>query len=115
MVKEHPRRDRRRESMRVEGLSISRVSEIVCAEYGIEPSELSRRGSRHPARAAMAYLARRYTAATNGELVEVLGVSRAESVPNLTPRFADWLSSDSRVRKTLERLEDKLIDSPSVE
>jgi hypothetical protein len=115
MVKEQPRRDRRRESRRVEGLSVSRVSEIVCAEYGIELSELSRRGSRHPARAAMAYLARRYTVATNGELVDVLGVSRAESVPNLTRRFAEWLSSDLRVRKTLERLEDKLTASPSVE
>jgi hypothetical protein len=47
----------------------------------------------------MAYLARRYTAATNGELVEVLGVSRAESVPDLTRRFAEWLLSDARVRK----------------
>jgi hypothetical protein len=115
MVREHPRRDRRRESRRVEGLSVSRVSEIVCAEYGIEASELTRRGSRHPARAAMAYVARRYTAATNGELVEVLGLSRAESVPNLTRRFVEWLSSDSRVGKTLERLEDKLTASPSAE
>ena len=97
-----------RESRRVEGLSISRVSEVVQHEYGIELSELGHRGSRHPARAAMAYLARRYTAATNGELTEVLGVSRAESVPNLTRRFDAWLSSDSRVRRRLKRLEDKL-------
>jgi hypothetical protein len=39
------------------GVVISRVSAIVCAGYAIELSELSRRGSRHPARAAMAYLA----------------------------------------------------------
>lgn len=108
MVRDQPRRDRRRESRRVLGLSIARVSEVVCAEYGIELSELSRRGSRAPARAAMAYLARRHTAATNGELTEILGVSRAESVPNLTRRFAAWLSSDSLVRKQLRRLEDKL-------
>ena len=104
-----------RESRRVQGLSISQVSEIVCAEYGIELSELSRRGSRHPARAAMAYLARRHTAATNGELIEVLGVSRAESVPNLTRRFDSLLSSDPRVRSQFKRLEDKLTAGPPPE
>jgi REP element-mobilizing transposase RayT len=108
MVKDQPRRDRRRESRRVQGLPISRVSEVVCAEYGIERSELSQRGSRQPARAAMAYLARRHTVATNDELAEVLGVSRAESVPNLTRRFDAWLKADSRVRKQLKRLEDEL-------
>ena len=84
------------------------LSEVVCDEYGVERSELSRRGSRHPARAAMAYLARRHTSATNGDLTEILGVSRAESVPNLTRRFERWLSTDRRVRKELERLEHKL-------
>jgi hypothetical protein len=108
MVKQQPRRDRRRESRRVEGLSISQVSEVVCAEFGIELSELSLRGSRHPARAAMAYLARRHTAATNGELIDLLGVSRAESVPNLMRRFDAWLAGDSRIRRVLKRLEAKL-------
>jgi hypothetical protein len=93
---------------RVRGLSIARVSEVVCAEYGIERSELSDRGSRHAARAAMAYLARRHTATTNGELTEILGVSRAESVRNLARRFEARLSSLSRVRKLLQRLEHAL-------
>jgi hypothetical protein len=92
----------------MQGLSIARVSEVGCAVYGIEPSELGQRGSRHPARAAMAYLARRHTAATNGELVAILGVSRPESVPNLTRRFETWLSGDAQVRKQLRRLEDEL-------
>ena len=91
------------------------MSEVVCAEYGIERSELSQRGSRHPARAAMAYLARRHMAATNGELIEILGVSRAESVPNLTRRFDAWLSGDSKVRKQLQRLEDALSEDTSAE
>ena len=115
LVINEPRRDRRRESRRMRGLSIPEVSEVVCAEYEIEQSELSQRGSRHPARAAMAYLARRHTAATNAELMAVLGVSRAESVPNLTRRFQAWLSSDSRVRKTLERLDDALNSAPDSE
>lgn len=115
MVNNQPRRDRRREARRVRGLSIARVSEVVCSEYGLEHSELSQRGSRHPARAAMAYLARRHTAATNGELIEILGVLCAESVPNLTRRFEAWLSSDSKVRKQLQRLEDALTCDPSAE
>ncbi len=84
MVSQEPRRDRRRESRRVQGISIERDSDVVCAEYRIKQLELSQRESRHAARAAMAYLARRHTAATNGELTEILGASRAESVPNLT-------------------------------
>jgi hypothetical protein len=63
----------------------------------------------------MAYLARRHTAATNGELTEILGVSRAESVPNLTRRFEAWLSSDSKVRRQLHRLEHALTDDTSAE
>ena len=108
MVRDQPGRGRRRESRRMLGISIAQVSEVVCAEYGIEPSELARRGSRHPARAAMAYLARRHTTATNGELAGTLGVSRAESVPNLTRRFGSWLSNDPQTRKQLRRLDDEL-------
>jgi putative transposase len=108
MVAGVPRRERRREMRRMQLLTLARVSEAVCASYGIEPSELSQRGSRNPARAAMAYLARRYTTATNGELTAIRGVSRAESVPNLTRRFETWLSTDARVRKQLQRLQEDL-------
>jgi putative transposase len=115
MVNKQPQRDRRREARRVRGLTIARVSEVVCGEYGIEAWELSERGSRHPARAAMAYLARRHTAATNGELTEILGVSRAESVPNLTRRFEALLAGNSKVRKQLQRLEDALTGDTAIQ
>jgi hypothetical protein len=59
-------------------------------------------------RAAMACLVRGHTAATNGELTEIPGISCAENVPNLTRRFEAWLSNDLWVRKQLTRLEDKL-------
>ena len=78
LVNNEPRRDGRRDSRRMRGLSIAQVSEVVCAEYEIEQSELSGRGSRHPARAAMAYLARRHTAATNAELMAVLERSTSD-------------------------------------
>ncbi len=108
IVRGEPRRERRRESRLILGLPLSRISELVCAYYEIERVELSRRGNRHPARAALAYLARRRTAATNAELATVLGVSRAESVPNLTRRFATWLESDAKVRHQLRGLEEQL-------
>jgi REP element-mobilizing transposase RayT len=108
IVKGQPRRDQRREWRRLHALSISRVIDVVCDEFGIERDELSQRGSREPARAALAYLARRHTVATNAELMEVLGVSRAESVPNLTRSYEERLSSNAEVRRQLRRLEDQL-------
>jgi len=51
---------------------------------------------------------RRHTAATNAELAEVLGVSRPDSVPNLTRRFAGWLAERDEVRERLGRLEEEL-------
>jgi hypothetical protein len=89
-------------------MSLSRVVEAVCDEFGVERGELSRRGSREPARAAMAYLARRHTIATNADLIEILGVSQAESVPNLTRRYRKSLLRDARVRQQFERLEEIL-------
>jgi hypothetical protein len=74
----------------------------------IEPTQPSQRGSRHPARAGLVYLAKRHTLATNAELAAVLGLSRAESVPNLTRRFSDWLSTDAKIRKQLRDLEEVL-------
>ena len=71
-------------------------------------AELSRRGSSHPGRAALAYLARLRTAATNAELAPVLGLSRAESVPNLTRRFAGLLAENAGTRDQLRRLEERL-------
>ena len=69
---------------------------------------IGRRGSRHQARAALAYLARRHTAVPNSELAEVLGVSRPDCVPNLTRKFAGWLATRADVRRRLAQLEDQL-------
>jgi hypothetical protein len=87
---------------------ILRVVEIVCAYYEIERTELSRRGSRHPARATLAYLARSRTMSTNADLAVTLGLSRAECVPNLTRRFTASLAADAKVRRQLKCLEEKL-------
>ena len=108
MVRGIPHRQQRRESRLLQGLPLSRVVEVVCAVYEVDRTELRIRGSGHPARAALAYLARSRTVATNAELAPMLGVSRAESVPNLTRRFAAWLATDARVRKQLRQLEKRL-------
>jgi hypothetical protein len=112
MVRREVRLESRLESRLARGHSLERVRGMVCAAYGIEAAELGRRGSRHPARAALAYLARRRTMATNVELMAVLGLSRPESVPNLTRRYASWLSSDARTRREYQRWEDELDREP---
>jgi putative transposase len=113
MVRGNPRRERRRESRPFRGVPLSRVTEVVCAHYAINSAELAVRGSRHPARAALAYLARSRTVATNAELATILGVSRAECVPNLTRRFSTWLKTDAKVRRQLKSLEEQLEEPES--
>jgi hypothetical protein len=115
MIRGAPPRERRRESRLVQGIALERVGEVVCASYGVDPAELTRRGSRHEARAALAYLARQHTVATHAELAEVLGVSRPDSVPNLTRRFAGWLADRKGVRERLKRLEAELRQAASRE
>ncbi len=46
--------------------------------------------------------------ATNTELAGLLGLSRAESVPNLTRRFDAWLATDAKLRRQLRSLEEEL-------
>jgi hypothetical protein len=62
-------------------------------------------------RAALAYLARSRTAATNAELVALLGVSRGESVLDLTRHSGVWLATDARVREQLSNSEAELDES----
>jgi hypothetical protein len=45
---------------------------------------------------------------TSAGLVAQLGLSRAESVPNLTRRFAAWLASDAKDRERLSGLQREL-------
>jgi hypothetical protein len=108
-----PLRERRRELRQLQGHSLKSVCDVVCTAYRIDRSELSRRGSRHPARAALAYLACQRTARTNSEPTSVLGVGRPESVPNLARRYRASLSTDRRVRAECRRLEKLLADSES--
>ena len=97
--------DLRRERRLLRGLDLARVIEAVCSRYGVDRGQLAARGSRSPARAALAYLAKHHTEATRAELVPILGLSRPESVPKLSARFAALLQSESNARRDLLALE----------
>ncbi len=105
IVDGEPGRERRRESRLIQGITLPRVIDVVCEYDDIERVEVGRRGSGLLARAALAYVARARTAATNAELALILGLSRPQSVPNLTRQFRARLTSDGRVRGDLRSLE----------
>jgi hypothetical protein len=48
------------------------------------------------------------TTVTNAGLVAELGLSRAESVSNLTRLFAAWLATDAKVRERMRGREREL-------
>ena len=82
-----------------------RVVEAVCSRYGVDRSQLAARGSCSQTRAARAYLAKHHTESSRTELVPILGLSRPESVPNLSTRFAALLQAQSNARRDLVALE----------
>jgi hypothetical protein len=84
------------------------LADGICARFEVERTELSIRGSRHPARVVLAYLARSRMVASNTEQAATHGVSRAERSPNLTRRFGAWLATDAGVRDQSGRLEKRL-------
>src|SRR3981189_3109527 len=98
----------RREERLVRRAGLGRIGGAVCQHYGVDQTELARRGSRSPARAALAYVARRHTEATLSDLVPILGVSRPESVPNLARKFSRLLAEEAAARHHLANLEREL-------
>ena len=108
IVQGRARRDVRREERLLRGVGLERVVEAVCQHYGVDQAELARRGSRSPARAALAYVARQHTEATLSDLVPILGLSRPESVPNLSRKFSRLLAEQAAARHHLANLEREL-------
>jgi hypothetical protein len=98
-------RDLRPEERLLRGLDLDHVIVEVCKHYGVDRGQLAERGSRSPARAALAYLAKHHTESTRAELVPILGLSRPQSVPNLSARFVILLGSQATVRRDLIALE----------
>jgi hypothetical protein len=83
--------DPRRERRLLRGLYLARAVEAVWSQYGTGMGQLPARGSRSPAGAALAYLAKHHCECTRAELLPILGLLRPESVPNMSARFTALL------------------------
>ncbi len=87
------------EARQLASLEMETICEAVARYYKIEPESLTRRYDKHIARAMVAGLCRRYTETPLRELAERLGLSRADSVPNLTRRLESRLETSPRLAR----------------
>jgi hypothetical protein len=84
----------------------------VCDVLHVDPVVLSTRGSRHPARALVAYLNRYATDTTLRQIAEQLGLSRPDSVPCQIRRITRS-APNSEIRRQLTLVEAALGVSPT--
>jgi hypothetical protein len=92
------------EARQLAALDPKRVFAAVAEFYGVEATSLSRRNDPHVARAVAAWLCRRHTEASLRELADFLGLSRADSVPNLTRRLEARLKESPELSGDLTRI-----------
>ena len=85
-------------------LVASDICDAVVRHYRLEPDDLARRGDSHLARAVAAWLCRRHTDEPLRALAGRFGLSRADSVPNLTRRVDARLRSSPGFADELERI-----------
>jgi hypothetical protein len=89
------------------GLDLDRLIEVVRKRYGVDPGQLAARRSRLritcPRRPGLP--GKLYSECTRAELVSILGLSRPESVPNLSARFHSLLESEPTANCDLKALE----------
>ena len=71
------------------------IREVV-REFSIDPSVLSRKSSRHPARHMLAYFARHYSTATLQEIANSLGLAKGDSVHKSIKKLENSPSTDLR-------------------
>jgi putative transposase len=89
------------EKRQLAGLDPKRIIAAVSAFYGLEEAALTRRHDPHLARPVAAWLCRRHTEASLREMAEWLGLSRADSVPNLTRRLEARLKTSPELSADL--------------
>jgi chromosomal replication initiation ATPase DnaA len=90
-----------------------RILTAVADYYEVEPALLAKRHDPHMARAVAAWLCRRHTEATLANLAEWLGLSRADSVPNLTRRLEAQLKSRPELLNDLAEILRRASDVPA--
>ena len=82
-------------------LPLSLVINATCEEFGISPSELRIKCSRHPARSVVAQLGREDSSATLQEIATALGLSRRDCVPKLLKK-AQLAEPNSDIMRRME-------------
>ena len=92
------------EARQLSGLDPKRIFAAVRSFYGLDEAALSRRHDPHLARAVAAWLCRRHTEASLRELAAWLGLSRADSVPNLTRRIETRLKASPELSNDLAEI-----------
>jgi hypothetical protein len=95
------------------GLDPKRIFDAVKSFYGLDETALLRRHDPHVARAVAAWLCRRHTEASLRELAPSLGLSRADSVPNLTRRIETRLKASPELSNDLAEIL-KRANSPDI-
>jgi putative transposase len=99
------------EARQLSGLDPATICTTVATFYGLEPSSLARRGDSHIARAVAAWICRRHSETPLRELAERFGLSRADSVPNLSRRVEIKLRESrdfaAEVRQIVQTLTDQ--------
>ena len=92
------------EARQLSGLDPRRIFAAVTSFYGLGDAALSRRHDPHVARAVAAWLCRRHTEASLRELAASLGLSRPDSVPNLTRRIEARLKASPQLSSDLAEI-----------
>ena len=89
------------EARHLAGIDPKRDFAAVRDFYGLDEAALSRRHDPHVAPAVAAWLCRRHTEASLRELAVWLGLSRADSVPNLVRRIETRLKASPELSNDL--------------
>jgi putative transposase len=92
------------EARQLAGLDPDQICAAVTSYYGVDLELLSRRSDPHIARGVAAWLCRRHSEISLRELAPRLGLSRADSVPNLTRRIDAKLAESPRFADELDQI-----------
>ncbi len=98
---------------RLRSLDTAGVLAAVASFYSVEEAIFSDRGNGHRARAVAAWLLRRHTTATLRELAPSFGLTRPDSVRNLTRRVDQQRAHDRTLQDDIRALENLLAAPPA--
>jgi chromosomal replication initiation ATPase DnaA len=92
------------EARQLAGLDPADACAALAEYYELDAADLARRHDAHVARVVAAWLCRRYSEASLQELAKHFGLSRADSVPNLTRRAEARLRTSPELAHDIDRI-----------